>query len=403
MSSDRQRWLACTAGTVLLFVTGGIAVNTFTVFLPYIIERCALTNTEASLITTARCAFSMLATPFVNRLYNSAGIRKGAECAVLSCMLSFLAFSFCRGAAGFIAAAALSGIGYGLGGMVAATIIINRFFTAGRGKAMGICLSGTAAAAIILPPPLTALIEKIGVGAAFLSEAALIALAGILIFICLKDEYPDDYAATQTCDPVRDSPLKGGEILPSGILTMMIAAVFCTGAIGSCAAANVSAHFSPFGYDKMVIAEGLSIYGIILLVSKFIFGALADRFETEKVNYLFFAAMIGGIVLCLFAYTKSNLVFFASQVLMGFGFSVLTVGMPVWAGDMATDDNQAILMQKYQLAYYIGGLSCSVLPGILADLTGNYTCAYALFTLLGVLLALLVQMSYWRFYNGKRG
>lgn len=60
------------------------------------------------------------------------GIRKGTECAVLCCVLSFLAGSFCWGAAGFIAAAALSGMGYGLGGMVAATIIINRFFAAGK-------------------------------------------------------------------------------------------------------------------------------------------------------------------------------------------------------------------------------------------------------------------------------
>lgn len=94
---------------------------------------------------------------------------------------------------------------------------------------------------------------------------------------------------------------------------------------------------------------------------------------------------------------------FASQILTGVGFSVLTVGMPIWAGDMVTDDNQAILMQKYHLAYYIGGLSCSVLPGIPTDLTGNYTCVYILFTLLGVLLALLVQISYWSFCNEKRG
>lgn len=67
MSRDRKRWLACTDGTMPLFVT---AVNDFTVFLPYIIERCALINTEASLIITVRCSFSMLATPLVNPLYN---------------------------------------------------------------------------------------------------------------------------------------------------------------------------------------------------------------------------------------------------------------------------------------------------------------------------------------------
>lgn len=66
----------------------------------------------------------------------------------------------------------------------------------------------------------------------------------------------------------------------------------------------------------MVISEGLSIYGISLLVSKFIFGALADRFETENVNYFFFAVMLGGIVMCLFAYTKSNLAFLRPRSLL---------------------------------------------------------------------------------------
>lgn len=66
----------------------------------------------------------------------------------------------------------------------------------------------------------------------------------------------------------------------------------------------------------MVISEGLSIYGIYLLISKFIFGALADKFETEKVNYFFFAVMLGGIVMCLFAYTKSNLAFLRPRSLL---------------------------------------------------------------------------------------
>ena len=170
-SDTTRKWLICAGCTLLLFISGGMVVNTFTVFIPYIIKEYGLTNSEAALITTIRCASSMLFTPLNEKYYRRLNAKRGTAVAVLLCVTSFTISAISRRKLGFYLAAVVAGAGYALGGMVAATIILDRWFATNKGKTMGIVSAGTAMAAIILPAPVTAIIEKFGISLAFFSAA----------------------------------------------------------------------------------------------------------------------------------------------------------------------------------------------------------------------------------------
>ena len=53
-------WIVCGVCTLLIFISMGTASNGLSVFLPYIIKACELTNTQASSLVTLRCAFAFL-------------------------------------------------------------------------------------------------------------------------------------------------------------------------------------------------------------------------------------------------------------------------------------------------------------------------------------------------------
>ena len=397
-SDTTRKWLICAGCTLLLFISGGMVVNTFTVFIPYIIKEYGLTNSEAALITTIRCASSMLFTPLNEKYYRRLNAKRGTAVAVLLCVTSFTISAISRRKLGFYLAAVVAGAGYALGGMVAATIILDRWFATNKGKTMGIVSAGTAMAAIILPAPVTAIIEKFGISLAFFSEAIFALALGIVIFVLLSEEYPSDVPERKAEEHFTEKQMSGTEKLPGGYLPAVLTAMFFVGAIGSCSAANIAAHFTLFGYGSYIIASAISLYGFTLLAAKFLFGTLADRYTTSRISYIFFTPMILSTVMCVFAFEKSNVLLIVSQILMGIGYSMFTVGIPLWAEDFSLPGNHAVTVQRYQFLYYLGGLICSPLPGIIADITGEYTGAYVLFSAMGIAIAVIIWLTYRKIY-----
>lgn len=71
------------------------------------------------------------------------------------------------------------------------SLLIGRWFHARRGLAFGIGTTGSGIATIVMPPLITTLIEKRSLSFAFYTEAAITALASLLILLLIRDR-PED-------------------------------------------------------------------------------------------------------------------------------------------------------------------------------------------------------------------
>ena len=89
-----------------------------------------------------------------------------------------------------------------------------------------------------------------------------------------------------------------------------------------------------------------------------------------------------GCALCVLAPLKRAALMLASSVFLGFGASLNTVGVSIWAGDLSTPDRYEKTLRLFQGAYGLGGIVLSFLPGAIADLAGGYAAAYAVFTVM---------------------
>lgn len=394
MARFHRAWLVCAGATLLMFISTGMVVNTLTVYLPYILSEYGLTNSQGSLINAIRCLASLGAMFFVERYYGKTGLRRGTVLAMILCVLSYVLYGLARSFFGFCLGAVVAGVGCSLGGIVAATIAIDTWFSGSRGTAMGICTAGSGLAMVILPPVLTNILERAGVSAAFFAEAGMMAVLSLLILLIFRKESPADAGLTPYGE-AEDKTVKiaSGAALPKGYFLALLLAMAFVGSTGGPGFNHLPVFYSSAGYDSMTVAFGMSLIGFVLVVGKCAYGIITDRIGGYRANYLFLGLLVLGFVLCCMT-TGQNWMLYAAQLCLGVGMCVCTVGLPVWAGDLTDPAVHARTVQRFQTAYSVGALVFSPVPGMVADAFGSYRPAYVGFTVQAVGILLILQLAY---------
>lgn len=400
MKRLHRAWAICLGCTLMLFVCGGLSVNTFSVTQPYILVYGGFTNTQTSMISTIR-ALSYLGCMFAAPLFFRAlGYRLGTAVAVAFSAVSFAVFAASKTLAGFYLGGVLAGIGYGFGSMIPATILINRWFHRKKGLAIGLCSASTGLAMIVFSPILTAICETRGLQACFLVEAVFSFVCAALVFLLVRDT-PEKLGlcayGAETADAPAGSGAQTGTSLPPlprrRLLPLWLAAALL-GAVASPGPTHLMILYTTAGMAAHAAALAVSLFGVALMVGKCVYGTACDRFGGYRMGWLFGAILCGGLVLCALADTKIAAIMFAAVVLYGLGVPLSTVGLAVWAADFGGEARVAQLVQQLQLSYAIGSLLLSTMPGIIADRTGSYAPAYLVLLACSVVSILAVQRTY---------
>lgn len=370
-------------GAVLLqFSVVGLVINAFSVYLPYLLEHCELSNTESSAVVMIRSGAAAVSMLFVGKIYEKLELRMGITLAVgLSAVAVFLyaaADSFWQ----MILAAVVAGTAYGMGGMYAVSLLIHRWFRKHEPLALGICTATTGLATVIGAPVSTALVEFASLSWALRTEAIFLAVCAAGCCLLIRNR-PDDLP----CHEIQKRE-KHGRFR----FSLMHAAVLVIGSMGNTAFQFLALHFSAQGLESFQISAVVSAVGLSLMCSKFLFGAAVDRWGAYKTNWLFFGLTIGGTGLCTFA--DSFAAAMAAVVPLGLGLAFATVGLTVYAEDLYAAERFGQTVREFQLCYLLGGMLSNPLAGAIADWTGSYVLFYAVQTVLCILALAVLQSRY---------
>ncbi len=336
------------------------------------------TNTQTSLITTIRSAAYLLGTLAVGRYYRRIGYRAGCALSAVLVSVSFVLFAAAKSLAAYYFAGAVAGIGYAFGSMVPASILMRRWFRSHCGLAIGVCAAGTGLATVAFSPLFTSIAEKSGVDHAFLWTAAFCLAAAAVVFCLVRDDphalglepfgkEAQESAQTRALHALHPTRLRWA---------MVQLAVLLVSGIGATGFTHLMTLYMAEGMDAMRAAAAFSLCGLALMAGKFACGALCDRLGSYRSNYLLFGCFILGYVLCTLAPLRSAALMLAS------------------AADLSTQERYESVLRQFQAAYGLGGLVMSFLPGAIADLTGSYAPAYALFAALLAFSLFTLQSTY---------
>jgi MFS family permease len=280
----------------------------------------------------------------------------------------------------------------GLAGSMASSTTVSRWFSASRGKALGIAAIGTSAGGILIPGLMTHWIDTDGWRSALENLSLLTLLVALPLVVLTIRGRPEDIglhaegeAATTSDAAATDHGMTIKQILSSRaywFIGLSLGLLFC---VYSSVISNLAPYTSGLGHSNADSSALIMILAVASLVGKIAFGLLADKIDL-KLGLWAAIALVAAALLILS--TEPGYLWIAlAAVLMG----LATGGMlPVWGSMMA----HAFGLVSYGKAMGLMGplLTLLVMPGYtivgrLYDMTGNYQMAMTVLTGLALLSA----------------
>lgn len=386
-------WIICLCCTLVTICTTGLTNNVFSAYMPHL-QAAGFSATQTSLAVSVRFAANFVGLLFVARVYGRISVRLGLALSCVTVAAGVLLFSFAASVPVLYGAAALTGFGSAIGSMIPIAVVLKRWFAASRGLAVGISASGTGVASMLFPGLITRLIASVGLAATFRLQC-LFTLFMAAVMLLLVRNAPEDKGLEpfgaerpETAAAKEAGQLRRGLSRPEWLV--LLAAVMLYGGAACSGPSHVSVVLMSGGVSEVTASLCVSLLGVSIMASKWIYGWAVDRVGGYRTNFFFVPAlMIGFLLLCLAGGSRALAV--TAVLIMGFGYPTATVGLSIWASDLASDADYTRSYERIQAAYVAGGALLANLPGVLFDAWGAYS--YAFYILMGFILTMLLVIQ----------
>lgn len=389
---------------LLIFCNVGLASTSFNVYQPYIVALPGVGDAAGSAVIGVRTFMSLVCMFLVVRYYQLVDCRAGSFIACLFTAASMVAYGFAQSFPALCVAAALGGVGYGLGGMVCTTYLINRWFKTDVGSAIGIAAVGSGVASIAVPATAEWVIRTFSLATSFWAEAILAVLIGVVTFALLRNNpkdiglrpYVNPKWVEQHADEVAQAadgasvPVDHGVDLPVAARRLFLFACVIVGAVCVSAPTFLSVFLVSQGFGHQFAALMLSVSGLVLTFGKGAMGKLFDVLGGLRGTVIALGAFIAGLVILVLGAGGNELLVWIGCVVYAFGLAIGSTGIPIWSLHFSTPENRVKTVRAFQTAYAFGSFAFSFVPGALKDAVGTYVVSYGLMVgMLAVAIAVI--------------
>ena len=399
---------AVVAGCLLLqFFNIGIASNCFSLYLPYMRTELLFTDSQTSLVAAAKMLFSLLGLLFMKRVYTRFGVRKGMALSSLLFCAGLFFLSAARTFPTVILGLLPYGIGYAFANLYSATIVLNAWFKKRGGLALGLVSSGSGLAAFVGPTPISALLEKGGLHAAFFCVGLSALVSGLISYLLVRDDpslvgakaYGDSPDADEENERIERERFPG----PAPGKFLFMCCVFLLSTLSMTGVAHFSVYFIERGYTPVTAAYAITGFGLSLIFVKPLYGWLVDRFGGFYINIVYYVIGAIGLLMALTVCRGSLPVLIFSTSLIGIGSALNANGLPTWCHELYPEDPYTMNSQA-AVVNMVSAVICSTLPGIIKDRFGSYHISFVGITICFVLSGLILVRCYRiRMNRGQQG
>lgn len=435
---------------LFVFVNIGLPSTSFSVFQPYIVALPGVGDGVGSLILSTRTLLTFLAMFVVSIYYQKLDCRvavtggcilvsSGFACYAIGAHFAILPL--------FFLAAALTGLGYGLGGNVAVALLTGRWYHTSIGTAAGFAAVGSGVAGMVIPPIALHLIEGISLSAAFAFDAAITAVAGTVVFALIRNHPADIGAHPYGWDNEKDgdpnriivkkrdttgtaagaeagakvgTQAAGAEagdkvgtqaaaktetgslaFIPLSKTERMLMFIACVGVGIVCmgALSYLSILMTTNGFSSTFSALMISVTGITLTASKLLSGIAFDRLGTLKGTAAVYALEVVSLALLCLAPLGNPILMVVAVALFGAGASTGSTGISTWSIELSTPKERAKLVRNLQIGYTFGGFVGNTFPGLLAEACSSYVPAFAIILITTAISGIILVRIYQRRQN----
>ncbi|MFL5606663.1 MAG: MFS transporter [Gemmatimonadaceae bacterium] len=286
--------------------------------------------------------------------------------------------------AGFYFFYLFNAVGYVCGGPLPNQVLLSRWFTAARGRAMGFAYLGIGVGGALVPLLAVRLVQAFGWQGALRVLGVLIVVIALPLALLVKEAPPEASRAApqKSAPPASLAPLRDVFSRPAFYL-LMIGSMCSIAAVGG-ANQHLKLYLSiDHGYTQGDAAAVASLTLAASLIGRLAMGWLADHWPKKYVMLLIYLLVAASIPLLLFATTRGAIMLFA--VVFGIGLGGEYMVIPLMAAELF---GVRVLGRALGVVLTADGVAEAVSPvmvGRLRDVTGSYVSGFSL--LIGFALA----------------
>ncbi len=273
-----------------------------------------------------------------------------------------------------------SAVGYMCGGPLPNQVLISRWFTSARGKAMGIAYLGIGIGGMLVPQIAKKLNMEFGWHQALALLGILMIVAALPMVWFVKDN-PVGASIEQKQEKTKISL---SHILKGWPFYLLLIGSMCSIGAVSGIGQNLKLFFSiDLKYTQEQSANVLSLLLAASIIGRLLMGWLADRMEKKFVMILIYTIVAGSIPMLYFANIPGVIYVFAFIFGIGLGGDYMII--PLMAAELF---GVKVMGRIMGIILTFDGLSEAFSPmmvGWLRDIGGSYANGFASLMILGII------------------
>ena len=380
----RYRWVIVIASALILAISMGAIVNGMSAFIVPMQMQFGWPRGQIALINFAGIMGLAFGGLFMGPLADRKGTRPVVMFGVTVLGLCYLAAAFMTALwqfyllffiAGFFGAAAI---------FPPVMAAVGNWFFVGAGMAIGIASAGQAMGQGGVPFVSSFLIKAIGISGAFWVTGVFMLVTLLPLSLLLRQPPSADDAQRKASAAEEETLVPTNTV----IITMSAAIILCC----TCMSTPLM-HLVPLIQDCGFAAEQAgSVIFVMLLVAiagRLAFGKLADMIGAVPA-YMTATAWMTALVFG-FIYIDNLSMFYVYGIIYGFGYAGVMTGVLVSLRMLIPPSRRAQVLGIVTMFGWFGHAIGGYQGGALYDLTGNYTAAYAVAAIAGVLNLIIVS------------
>jgi sugar phosphate permease len=321
-------------------------------------------------------------------LIDKYGPKKMMMAGILMTAVAFIGLSRMNSLGIFYVSYIFVALGYVFGGPLPAQVLISRWFTKNRGKAMGIAYLGIGTGGALVPLIAAKLINDQGWQNALTILAVLIVLVALPLTFFVKNS-PKDGIIDKNPDAPPEPAVPVSSILKNPNFYLLAFGSMCSiGAVGGINQ-HLKLYLRDLSYTQTEAAGIMSMVLFMSLAGRLLMGWLADLMPRKYVMILIYLIVGASIPLLLLPDFPGRIYIFA--VIFGIGLGGDYMIIPLMAGDLF---GVRILGRVMGIILVADGMAESLLPvlvGRLYDNFQNYTLGFIVLICIALLGAVIVS------------
>ena len=389
----RQAQVAATA-FMTLFAIVGLALYGLPFFYDFMVREFGWTRAQ---VTSGNAISKLIVGPvfgfFAGWIVDRFGPRRLMIAGILMAGLALVGLGSIHSLAGFYAFYVVNALGYVCGGPLPNQVLLSRWFSAARGRAMGFAYLGIGLGGALVPLLAVRLAHAFGWRGALMTIGALIIVLALPLALSVR-ETPGASDGQHGADVARapEPPAVSlRDVFRAPAFYLLAAGSMCSIA----AVGGANQHLKLFlsldrGFTQGDAAKIASLVLAASLVGRLVMGWLADRLAKKYVMLLIYLLVTSAIPLLLLPPSTAALYAFALVFGVGLGGEYMVI--PLMAAELFGVRVLGRALGVILTADGVAEAAAPVLVGRLRDVTGGYATGFSV--LIGFAIAGAIAVSF---------